>query len=389
MEAILKWVVVSILGLFLFDSIAHSAEREPPILIGGTVSLEGTYQEPSLMVQKAFKLWIEEVNERGGLLGREVKLILYDDKSDKELTKNLYRKLIEQDKVDLVLSPTSTPLTMSASDISNQHKMLMLAVATSSGQPWQRSARYLFQLYAPANRQFIGLLELMAKKRYKTVSVIYNDQSGYNLDMVEGIKEWAKIFKIDIVYQKGYQNAKKELPGLLTEVKSVNAQGLINSSYPLDSYELLRLLDKGRYRPDVLALPIVPVSPDFQKNVGSIANHIFSPSQWEPVERIPFPGTKKFIEDFKKFTGHMPTYHAASAYAACQLYEQAINSTQTIDNTSLRDYIAVLDTATVLGRFKVDHAGMQVGHNSFIIQWQNGKKEIVWPQKMQTAQPVF
>ena len=383
-----KWMSVLILGSILLYSIAHSA-AESPILIGATASLEGKYAEPSLMGQEAFKLWVKEINKKGGLLGREVRLVLYNDKSDIELTKKLYTQLIEEDKVDLVLSPYSTPLTMAAAEVSERHSKLMLAIAAAAEKPWQGDARYLFQVYAPAKRQFVGLLDIMAKKGCRTVSVIYDDNSVFNLDIIRGVQEWAKVFKIDIALEKSYHDGKKELPALLTEVKAVNSCGLINSSYPPDSYELLRLLVEMDYRPDVLAMPIAPVHPDFQKKVGDIGNHIFGPSQWEPDERIPFPGTKQFIEDFYTFTGHMPSFHAASAYAACQLYEQAINRTQTLDNSKLRDYISALDTVTVLGRFKVDPSGLQVGHNSIIIQWQNGQKEIVWPQKMQTAKPIF
>ncbi|MEE4241389.1 MAG: amino acid ABC transporter substrate-binding protein [Desulfopila sp.] len=384
----IKWLSGLVLVVFFLCNTVHSAD-ELPILIGATTSLEGKYVEPSMMGQEAFKLWAKEINKKGGLLGRQVHLVLYNDKSDIGLTRQLYTRLIEEDKVDLVLSPYSTPLTLAASEISERHSKLMLAIAAAAEKPWQGDARYLFQVYAPAKRQFVGLLDIMAKKGCRTVSVIYDDNSVFNLDIVRGVEEWAKAFKIEIALEKSYHDGKKELPALLAEVKAVNSCGLINSSYPPDSYELLRLLDEMNYRPDVLAMPIVPVHPDFQQKVGSIANLIFGPSQWEPDERIPFPGTKQFIVDFQEFTGHMPSFHAASAYAACQLYEQAIKRTQTLDNDILRDYIAALDTVTVLGRFKVDPSGLQVGHNSIIIQWQNGKKEIVWPQKMQTAKPIF
>jgi branched-chain amino acid transport system substrate-binding protein len=385
-----KWSCCLFFFIFLMSSITHAAENtESPIVIGATVSLEGRYQEPSVMIQKAFKFWVDRVNKGHGLLGRKVKLILYNDKSDRELTKILYKKLIAEDKVDLVFSPYGTPLTLAASEVSEEHNMLMLGVAAGSEKPWQRGARYLFQLYAPAQRQFIGLLDLMARKNCKTLSVIYDDTSDYNVDTVNGIKEWAKIFNIDIVYQKAYQDGKKDLPALLKEVKVKDAKGLILSAYSRDCYELLHLLGEMRYRPAVLAMPIAPVHPDFQNNAGNMANHVFGPSQWEPDGRIPFPGTRRFVNGFTQFTGHMPSYHAASAFSACQLYEQAITRTESINNQKLRDYITALDTVTVLGRFKVDSTGKQVGHNSFIIQWQNGKKEIVWPKKMQTASPLF
>ena len=85
----------------------------------------------------------------------------------------------------------------------------------------------------------------------------------------------------------------------------------------------------------------------------------------------------------------MPSYHAASAYSACQILEKAIIQAQAIDHEKIRDYISSFDTITIMGRFKVDHTGRQVGHNPILIQWQNGKKEIVYPSKMSTSQPQF
>lgn len=351
--------------------------------------MEGIYQEPSMMMQEAFHFWIDEMNQKGGLLGRKVKLILYNDKSNPDLVKTLYKKLIEQDKVDFVFSPYSTPLTLAASEVSEHHKLLMLAVAAAAEKPWQRGLQYLFQLYAPANRQFIGLLDMMAKKNLRTLSVIYNDVSCFNRDVVSGIQEWAEIFKINLVYKQAFQDGKNQLPGLVAQAKAKDAEGLIISAYPPDCYAFIDLLKEMHYKPRVLAMPIVPTHPDFLKNAGKLADHVFGPSQWEPDERIPFPGTKRFIEGFSQFTGHMPSFHAASAYSACQLFEQAIVQTRSLNNEELRDYISGLNTVTILGRFKVDPSGKQVGHNSFIIQWQDGKKEIVWPQKMQTAVPFF
>ena len=377
--------LLSIVVLLLMVAATLAFSGEPPIVIGATVSLEGRYAEPSAMMQDAFRLWVDEINRKGGLLGRKVKLILYDDKSDRDRVRALYIKLIEQDQVDLVFSPYSTPLTLAASEVSEPHQMLMLAVAAAAETPWQRGYRHLFQLYAPAKRQFIGLLDLMARKNLRTLSVLFDETSTFNLDIAAGIREWADIYQIDITLWNGYRDGKKELPALLAAAKAADADGLVLSAYPPDGYELIRLLGDMRYRPKVLAMPIAPVHPDFYKRIGAAANGILAPSQWEPIERIPFPGTKDFIKNFNAFTGHLPSFHAASAYAACQLYERAITHTQSIDHAKLRDYIAALDTVTVLGRFKVDPTGKQVGHNSFIIQWQDGKKEIVWPQKMQTA----
>ncbi|MDJ0780867.1 MAG: amino acid ABC transporter substrate-binding protein [Desulfosarcinaceae bacterium] len=375
-------------GLLIVGVPSTTADA-PPIRIGATVSETGRYAEPSRMIREALQLWVDQTNRKGGLLARKIELILYDDKSDPTLARTQYIRLIETDGVELVFSPYSTPLTLAVSEVTEANQKVMLAIAAAAETPWRRGARYLFQLYAPANRQFIGLLDMMAKKHLRTLSVLFDETSTFNLDTVDGVKTWAQLYKIDIGLIKGFRDGVKELPDLLAMVAERNAQGLVLSAYPPDAYELLRLMDEARFRPTVLAMPIVPAHPDFQKKVGPIADRVFAPSQWEPDERIPFPGTRQFIDAFTAFTGHLPSFHAASAYAGCQLLQGAVQRTGTLDHEKLRDYIAALDTVTVLGRFKVDPAGLQVGHNSFIIQWQQGKKEIVWPQKMQTARPLF
>ena len=388
MKSILSLMVLFMLCSILFESQPVAAD-ESPIRFGATVSMEGPYQEPSQMIRSSFLLWEHEVNQKGGLLGRKVKLVLYDDKSQKAVIRKLYRKLIEEDRVDFVFSPYGTPLTQAASEVSEQHKMLMLACAASGEVIWDRGFKYIFGLYALANRFFIGLLDMMAQKRYNKVSLIYNDASLFNVDAAEGVKKWAGIFNLSITHEMRYQNGERELADIVSELQAADAKCLILSAYPPDCYLLLDLMEKMDYRPQVLGMTIAPIHPDFWKKAGRMADRVFGPSQWEPNERIPFPGTKDFVTAFKAFTGKSPSYHAGSAYAACQLYEEAIRQTQSLDNRKIRNFIAKLDTVTVIGRFKVDPSGKQIGHSPIIIQWQNGKKEIVWPSKMQTAPPLL
>ncbi len=377
-----------LLNILFGNNLTH-ASSSLPIRIGATVSLEGKYKEPSLMIQSSYKLWVHEVNQRGGIFGRKVELILYDDKSRQNLVKELYRKLIEDVKVDFVFSPYGTPLTLEASEVSEKHKLPMLACAASGEIIWQRGFQYVFGVYALANRYFIGLLDMMARNGHRTVSIVYNADSPFNIDVATGVKNWAKKFKITVTQEMKYLEGKNELSAIVSDLKAKKIKRLIVSAYPPDCYYLLSLMEKMDYRTDILGMTIAPIHPNFFNNAGPIANRIFGPSQWEPSERITFPGTKNFIKTFKDYTGKTPSYHAGSAYAACQLFEGAIKKTQSLDRVKIRNYIAALDTVTVIGRFKVDHSGKQIGHNPIMIQWQDGKKEIVWPPKMQTSPPIF
>jgi branched-chain amino acid transport system substrate-binding protein len=373
--------------IYLIPFAAFGAESRP-ILIGATVSLEGKYESPSFMIRNAFSLWEKQVNQRGGLLGRPVKLILYDDKSKKELVRHYYKKLITEDKVDLLFSPYSTSLSLVASEVSEPHKYVMLACGASGEKIWERGFRYVFGVYAPAGRYFIGFLDLMARNGLDSLALL-NEATSFNIHAARGVEKWAKLFGLTVVFHKDYRKGKAELPLLLKEVVDVNADGLILCAYPDDCYELLSLMKETKYRPKALGFTIAPALPDFYEHVGDMSEGVFGASQWEADERLPFPGTREFIKAFKALTKKAPSYHAGSAYAACQILEEGVKYTKSLNNEALRDFISSLDTVTVIGRFKVDHAGKQIGHNPIIIQWQNGNKEIVYPSKMRTSDPQF
>lgn len=372
--------------VFIFPLVCEAEEN--PLLIGATVSLEGKYSETSFMVQKGYQLWVEQTNKSGGLLGRPVKLILYNDKSKKNLIAPLYEKMIVEDKVDLTLSPYGTPLTMIASEVTEKHKYVMLAAAAAGEKIWEREFKYVFGVYALADRYFIGFQDLLARNNFESLGLIF-EKTSFNISIANGVRKWAKRFNLKIKFDIGFDKADKELPIILEQVKTKNIGGLIFSGYPNESYQFIDLMKKADYHPKALAFTIIAGYPDFYKKVGPFAEGILGPSQWEPDERIPFPGTKQFVIDFKSFTGKMPSYHAASAYSSCQILEKAINQVQGIDHKKIRDYVSSFDTVTIMGRFKVDHTGQQVGHNPILIQWQDGKKEIVYPAKMRTSLPRF
>ncbi len=361
---------------------------EPPIKVGATVSLEGKYVETSRMIKYGYEMWESQVNQKGGILGRKVELILYDDKSRLDLVRKYYTKLIEEDGVELVLSPYGTPLTLVASEISEKHKKVMIACGSAAARPWERGYRYLFGIYALADRYFISFHDVIARKGFKTVAIVY-ENSVFNVAIGEAAASWAERFGLQVVYQKSFTDAKSQLPSIVKNLMEKNADGVIFSAYPPDSYMFIDALKKEKYKPRALGMTIVPTYPQFYQKVGAFAEGIFGISQWESDERIPFPGTKKFIADFKQFTGQIPSYHAGSAFAECQLLEQAIRTANEINHDKIREYIYALDTMTVIGRFKVDQTGRQIGHNPILIQWQNGKKEIVHPRKMKTKDPVF
>jgi len=374
-----------VFAVLLVSRAAPAAEL--PIRLGATVSLSGKYHEPSLMIRDAYQLWAEQVNQGGGLLGRPVELVLRDDESDPDRARPLYAQLLDEDKVDLVLSPYGSPLTLAASEVTEERGYVMLACASASEQVWARGHRYLFGMYATAKRYFIGFLDLMARRGMRSVAVIY--ESGvFHADVADGVEEWALRFRLTVARYK-VESGKADLEATVAALRNQQPppDGVIISAYPELGHALFEAFGRDGSRPRLLGMTIAPTHPEFGRRYGPLAEGVFAPSHWEPDERIPFPGSREFVRRFQSVTGNLPSYHAGSAYAACQVLEAAVRHAGSLDQKALRDYIATLDTVTVIGRFKVDARGMQIGHNPILIQWQDGNKEIVYPTKMQTAVP--
>ncbi len=373
---------------FLWFLPLFPVDAEEPIRVGVGLSLTGIYSEPADMMRRGYQLWVHETNKNGGLLGREVELILMDTRSDPEVTKRVYTRLIEDEGVDLIFSPYGTPLTMVASEVSEKAEMVMMAASAAGRQLWTRGYRYLFGIYVTADRFFIGFLDLLAREGIDRISVIHED-NAFNRDAARGVEEWAGKLGVRIDRSVEFTPGESDMDEVLDEAEITDRRGLIICSYPESGYESLRKLRARPIQPAALAMTITPVHPLFALRLKELADGVFAPSQWEPMERIPYPGTREFIEAFRLFSHMPPSYHASSAYAAGQVLALAVEATGGLDHMKLRNYISMLDTVTIIGRFKVDAAGRQVGHNPILIQWQRGKKEIVYPGKMRTAEAVF
>ena len=378
---------IALQSLFLVVAVLQ-ANPDPQLKIGVSLSLTGEFRETAGMMLQGYRLWEKDVNARGGLLGRQVLLVVEDDQSKPEKARAIYERYAVKREVDLVLSPYGTPITLAVSEVTEKAGYVLITAGAAAESIWSRGMRFVFGIYAPAERFFIGFLDLLARKGFESVLLV-REIGVFHQDAAAGIRKWAANLGLVLAGDIVFDPAHVDYGVLASQIQAANPKAMILSTYPDPGYALLEAFSARRYRPDALALAIVAIHPDFHKKVGPIGEGIFAPSQWEPVERLPFPGTKEYMEAFTALTGTPPAYHATSAFSSCQILERAVRAVGSLDQARIRDYISSLDTVTVLGRFKVDPTGLQIGHNTITIQWQDGRKVIVYPPQMRTAAPRF
>ena len=190
-----------------------------------------------------------------------------------------------------------------------------------------------------------------------------------------------------IVMFEKFEKGKRDLSNIAAKVKLAAPTLLLVAGHFDESLDMRRALKKVGWYPKAYFATIGPVLQKYHEILGEDADLSFANPFWEP--KLKFPQSKKFAASFRTRFGVTPSYQAADAYAAGQILERAIEQAKSLARDKVRLALRNLRTHTVIGRYGVDPTGVQVKHFALTVQWQKGVKEIVWPEDLATAKPVF
>jgi len=363
-----------------------STAAQEPIKIGVSLGLTGRFAVMSDALHKGFSIWEQHINVTGGLLGRSVKIICKDDTSSPETARSLYQKLIEIEKVDFLFAPYSSLITEAVLPIAEQHGIPILVAGAAADRLWEKDYRNVIGVYTPASKFVVGFLELLVLNDLDDLAVISADDI-FSVDLASSTKDWARRFGLKIVIFESFQKGIEKLDPLLLRAKESKANALIVCGHMNESVRMAQAQQRIGWRPQASYASVGPTFQTFRDRCGQGSEGVFTTSLWEP--RANYPGAQKFENDFIAAYGEAPGYHAGLAYAGGQVLAEAIREAESIDRELVRTRLFNLDTMTIIGRFGIDQTGKQVRQQAFIIQWQNGKKELVWPEAIRTAKPRF
>jgi branched-chain amino acid transport system substrate-binding protein len=349
-------------------------------LVGGAISQTGQYAEPAGRQVNSIKLWVDEVNGRGGLLGHKIKLILLDDKSDTQTAIKLYEKLITEDKVDVLLAPYSSGITEAVANVNERYKMPFVAYGAASTPIWEKGRKYIFNIVAVAEDYQKGAMHLAKQIGVKKVAIIGQD-SLFPRQAGKGAKDWAKKLGIDVVLEENYPPKQMDFTALLQKIRAAGAEALISNSYFADSAAQLRQMREQNINFKLYSSTVGPGLPNFPEQLGNTAEYVLGFSQWEPLPNVfNLPGMKEYIEAYEKRFNEKPNYHAGGAYGALLVTEAAVKKAGSFDSEKLREALATLDITTMFGRYKVDAKGMN-SHEGITFQILRGQRKVVYPDK--------
>ena len=378
-----------------------TAQAQAPLRIGASLSQTGPYAPLALNQLRGYQLCVKHVNEKGGVLGRQVELVVEDDQSEPALAARIYQKLSAQDKVETILGPYSSALTEAVADLAEKHRMAMVAPGAAATSIFRKGRKFIFMVYSPAELYLEGFIELAARRGLRTIALLH-EESIFTKAIARGAAELARKRGLQVVLFEEYPKGTTDFAAMLSKVASANPDVLAAATYFDDAVGIARRMRELKVNPRMFGLTVGADLPRFYEVLGRDAEFVYGATQWTPElvtlvrggHLIPvgrrYPGAREFVEAYRReFPGADLSYHSASGYSGCQVLMEAIRQTGSLDGDRLRAAILKMDTNTVYGAFKVDPDGLQVGHRMLVFQWQDGKKAIVWPDELAAGPPRF
>jgi len=402
--ALIVTIVLAGVGPF----VARAAD---PIKSGLGMALTGGLSANGKPALLAMQIWKDDVNKKGGLLGRPVELIYYDDQTNPATVPGIYTKLLEVDKVDFIVSGYGTNLIAPLLPIAMERKLTLMGIFGLANNEKYHYPNY-FQIQPagpdPLTSFPTPFLELAAKQtpRPQTVALTGAD-AEYPQNALAGAREVVKKLGFKVVYDKTYPPSTVDYTPIARAIKATNPDVVFVASYPPDSVGILRAAHEVNLQPKVFGGGMVGLQyTSVMTSLGPMLNGLVNYDFWAPEPTMMFPGIKEFFQEYQpraEKAGMDPLgyYLPPYAYAAMQILGQAIEATKSLDQQKVADYIRATEFNTIVGKVKFGKNGEWAKGRTLMVQYQKiqgtgldqfrgpGKKIVLSPDDLKSGDIIY
>jgi ABC-type branched-subunit amino acid transport system substrate-binding protein len=390
------------------------AQEGKTVVIGFTASQTGKYNVESTRQINGLNLWINQVNDAGGITLSDgtvitFETVFYDDESSTDRVQELYTRLATDDDADFLISPYSSGLTDASAIIAEQYGKVMITCGAASDSTYQKGFSLVYQTYTPASRYLTGALDLFASLAPEARQIaIVHENDKFSTDVSNALNDYAEAQGYEIVLFEGYDSGTTDFAPFINKIQSAEPDAVFGGGHFQDGSTFARQMYEKGANAGFVALLVAPPEPSFAE-LGEAAVGIIGPSQWEPLAQIdaeaadrvglPFygPSSQDFLEAYMEAYDEEPSYHAAGGYVAGLLLQKAIEDADSLDTDAVAAALDSLDILTFFGHIQFDTSednhGLQIGHSMMYVQWQgmadDMAKQIVWPPEAVTAEAIY
>ncbi|MDX2203756.1 MAG: amino acid ABC transporter substrate-binding protein [Hyphomicrobiaceae bacterium] len=382
--------------------------QQPPIKIGFSMAMTGGLAGGGKSSLLGTEIWRDDINAKGGLLGRKVELVVYDDKSSAAETPAIYSKLLDVDKVDILFAPYATVPTAPIMPLAKQRQMVLIGnfsfqVNSKVGHDmWFNVAPW-----GPADSWATAYFDVGQKVGGKTVAILSADQE-FSKNVANAAKAVATKRGIQVVYEQSYPPSTVEFSAIVRALKAAKPDMVYITSYPPDSAGLLRAINEIGVGDNVKILGGGMVGLQFtsvMEGLGSLLNGVVNYNTWLPEKSMYFEGTKEFFEKYSKRAVEAKVdplgfYLAPFGYAMGQLIESAVKGANSIDQKAMAKVLREGKHNTIVGPIEFSADGERKVTATLLAQFRgvtdknidqfrtSGKQVILFPDNLKTGDVV-
>jgi branched-chain amino acid transport system substrate-binding protein len=363
------WLARAALALVACVMLAASASAQSgePIKIGFSMALTGPLSPNGKQALLGMKIWEEEINAKGGLLGRPVKLVYYDDQTKPDTVPGIYTKLLDVDKVDLVLGPYATNMAAPAMPVIVKKGKVFIILFGLDVNAEFNYPKFFAMIPTGQNTKpsfTEGFFDVAAAQNPKpqTVALVWADAEFSN-NACEGARTNVKKHGFKIVYDKSYPPATTDFAPIVRAVQAANPDMVTICSYPLDSVGMVLAVNEIGYKPKMIGGAMVGLQATVFKNkLGPALNGFINYETWVPSKELMLASTVEFFKKYQARAGAegvdpLGYYLGGWGYAYIELLGKAVEATKGLDDNKIAEYLHKNTVNTIMGDMKFGKNG--------------------------------
>jgi len=384
---------------------------EQPIRIGYCLSLTGPLASNGKTARLAHQIWENDVNRKGGLLGRKLQMVCIDDETNPKLVSEIYKRLLDDEKVDLVIGGYGDNSVAPAMPLIMERKRYLVALMALAVNASFDYSNYFVMIPtgpSPSGALTEGFFELAARQSPKPESMaILAADAPFSKSPVQGAKAHADKHGFKVVSDARYPLSMTDLAPFVRGLKSINPDILFLCSYLNDSAGLLRAINEVGLEPKIVGGAMIgPQNGSIKAQLGTLLNGLVNYEYWLPVPKMMYPGIAEMMAEYQSLAPNagadpLGYYVAPQAYAQMQVVEQAINGTGSLDDARLAQFTRDSSFRTVVGDVKFGNGGGWSEARVLQVQYQNIKgadlsdfkdartQAVVWPPSLASGALIY
>ena len=382
-------LAVAAAGAFALTGLTAPAQAQSgqPITIGFGMALTGPLAANGKQTLLGMKIWEEEINAKGGLLGRPVKLVFYDDQSNPSTVPGIYTKLIDVDKVNLVVSGYATNMVAPAMPVVMQkNKVFPSLFALDANHEFKYPKYFSVLPTGPDTKSAFteGFYQVALEQNPKPTTIaLAAEDAEFSNNACEGARDNAKKFNLKIVYDRKYPPSTTDFTPIVRALQAANADLVIICSYPLSSVGIVNTVNELNYKPKMIGGAMVGLQATvFKQRLGAKLNGIVNYETWVPSEKLMAPA-RAFFDKYQARAGAegvdpLGYYLGGWGYAYLSALEQAVTVAKSIEDDKVADAFRKTTFKTIMGDWAYGPGGEWTKSGMMQVQYHDIKEGETW-----------